>query len=156
MWLRFHHPEILPHSLAQSFDQDVDLSLALPPSTDPDTDSSALSPIHPDTDPSLTSDVSMDTLTSDHSAQDENKENIPGAANSECASPQSESIPSTSNSLSETRRVFLYVTEFLTFPRAAPKPSKSSKKTPGGARVVTREESLALMKEKERKKRPKR
>lgn len=85
-------------------------------------------------------------------AQDENKENIPGAANSKCASPQSESIPSTSKSLSETRRVFSYVTEFLAFPGAAPKPSKSSKKTPGGARVLTSEESLALMKEKEKKK----
>ena len=44
------------------------------------------------------------------------------------------------------------MTEFLTFPGAAPKPSNSNKKNPGGARVLTSEESLALMKEKEMKK----
>ena len=44
------------------------------------------------------------------------------------------------------------VTEFLTFPGPAPKPSKSNKKAPGGARVLTSKESLPIMKEKERKK----
>ena len=142
---------------SHSIDQDIDpsVSLALPLSADADTDSSALPLsadadtdcsallllVDPDEAPSVTSDVPH---TCDRFTEEENKGNVPPAANSTGASLQSapdKLLLSASESLSDTRKVFSYVTEFLTFSEVALKPSKSTKK-PGGARILTSDESL--------------
>ena len=58
-----------------------------------------------------------------------------------------------SDSLASTRQVLSAVSEFLTLHPMASKNSKKGKKQPGGARVLTSEQSLAFLVEKERKKR---
>ena len=59
--------------------------------------------------------------------------------------------PSVSESSSSTRKVLSSLTEFLTFP-STPKRSKQGKKNPGPARVLTSQQSLETLLEKERKK----
>ena len=64
----------------------------------------------------------------------------------------SKNLPSemVSESLAETRQVLSAVSAFLTLPSIT---SKKGKKPPGGARVLTSEQSLALLVDKEKKKR---
>ena len=57
-----------------------------------------------------------------------------------------------SESLSSTRKVLSSPTEFLTFPSTTPKRSKQGKKTPGPARVLTSQQALETLLEKEKKK----
>ena len=58
---------------------------------------------------------------------------------------------SVSDSLARTRKTFSAITEFLTIPTVASKKSKGKGKSPGGARVLTSEDSLTLMLDKEKK-----
>ena len=60
---------------------------------------------------------------------------------------------SLSDSLSMTRKALSDITEFLTIPAVASKKSKGKSKNPAGARVLTSEDSLTLLPEKEKKKR---
>lgn len=70
------------------------------------------------------------------------------------ASSTSESSRSLSDSLSRMQNTFSVIIEFLTIPTVAPKKGKGKGegKTLGGARVLTSEESLTQLLEKEEKK----
>lgn len=77
------------------------------------------------------------------------EEPIEEPKNSTPSTPPSTS--SASQSLSETRKVFTAITSLLTVP-AVPPEKLQSKKPPGPSRVLTSEESLAQLQEKEKKK----
>ena len=66
--------------------------------------------------------------------------------------PSGPSSNGSSAKAASTKRVLSSLTEFLTFPSTTPKRSKPGKKTPGPARVLTSEQSLEALLEKERKK----
>lgn len=124
-WMQFYHPEDLPEDL--------------------------ISPSESLTD---------DPVTTDSRPQNEEGQNSSSADDSMCSVPslptsELDSTPSQSASkgLSETRKVYSAINSFLTFPKASSTTSKGkAKKPPGRARVLTSEESLKMLEEKEAKK----
>ena len=151
-WLQLHHPDSLPVELSAA-GKNAESTFS---ESQEGTSSYALvnqsSPIRGHEGTILTvsesplSEIQQQSMTQETPKPDED---------TAISSDTSSSKPSTSlsESFSKTRETFSAITEFLTFPAVTSKKSKGKGKSPGGARVLTSDESLSLLLEKEKKKR---